>query len=94
MAKRDQLLRIIAQLDGLFASDDVSPADKDRWKELKRHVTRMRSSLGLVVTSISKMRELGMPMTDDEARKIEGYARFGRHEVLTSRALRRRRRAG
>jgi hypothetical protein len=73
----DQVLRIIAQLDGLFASDDVSPADADRWQELKRHITCMRSSLGLVATSIAKMRELGMPMIDDEARKIEGYARFG-----------------
>jgi hypothetical protein len=75
--KRDQTLRIVTQLDGLFASDDVSPADADRWQELKRHITRMRTSLDLVVTSISKMRELGIPMTDDEARKVEGYARFG-----------------
>jgi len=37
----------------------------------------MRTSLDLVVTSTSKMRELGMPFTDDEARKLEGYARFG-----------------
>ena len=77
MSRKDQLLRILAVLDGLFASDDVSPADQDRWQELKRHITRMRRSLSLVVTSVSKMRELGMPMTDDEVRKIEGYARFG-----------------
>ena len=77
MAKRDQVLRIIAQLDGLFAADDRSPADVDRWRELKRHITRMRSSLSLVATSIAKMRELGIPMTDDEARKIERYTRFG-----------------
>ena len=75
--KRDQFLHIIAQLDGHFRSDDISPADADRWQELKRHITRMRTSLDLVVTSTSKMREHGMPMTDDEARKIEGYARFG-----------------
>jgi hypothetical protein len=77
MSRKDQTLRIVAQLDGLFASDDVSPADQDRWKELKRQITRMRSSLSLVATSIAKMRELGMPMTDDEARKLENYARFG-----------------
>ena len=77
MAKRDQVLRIIAQLDGLFAADDCSPADADRWRELKRHITRMRSSLSLVATSIAKMRELGIPMTDDEARQIERYTRFG-----------------
>ena len=53
------------------------PADADRWRELKRHITCKRISLDLVVTSTSKLRELGMPMTDDEARKLEGYARFG-----------------
>jgi hypothetical protein len=49
MSRRDQTLRIVAQLDGLFARDDVSPAGQDRWQELKRHITRMRSSLSLVV---------------------------------------------
>ena len=77
MAKRDQVLRIIAQLGRLFAADDCSPADADRWRELKRHITRMRSSLSLVATSIAKMRDLDIPMTDDEARKIERYTRFG-----------------
>jgi hypothetical protein len=77
MSRKDQLLRIMAALDGHFAADDCSPADADRWREMKRQVTRMRSSLSLVATSIAKMRELGMPMTDDEARKIEGYVRFG-----------------
>jgi hypothetical protein len=76
MSRNDQTLRIIAQLDGHFRSDDVSLADADGWKELKRHITRMRSSLSLVATSIAKMRELGMPLTDDEARKIEGYGRY------------------
>src|SRR5262249_48575034 len=75
--KRDQLLHIIAQLDGHFRSDDVSPADADGWQKLKRHITRMRSSLSLVATSIAKMRELGMPMTDDEARKIEAMRGSG-----------------
>jgi hypothetical protein len=75
--KRDQLLRIIAQLDRLFEADDCLPADADRWREMKRQFTRMRSSLSLVATSIAKMRERGMPLTDDEAPKIEFYARFG-----------------
>jgi hypothetical protein len=74
--KRDELLRIIVELDGLFAAEDCSPADADRWRELKRHITPMLSSLSLVATSISRMRDVGMPMTDDETRKIEGYARF------------------
>jgi hypothetical protein len=59
----------------------------DCCKEQGQHVDRgravlqlwhcMRSSLDLVATSIAKMRELGIPITDDEARKIEGYARVG-----------------
>ena len=77
MSRKDQLPRILAALDGHFAAAVCSPADADRWRELKRHITRMRTSLDLVVTSTSKMRELGMPFTDDEARKLEGYARFG-----------------
>jgi hypothetical protein len=56
----DQVLRIVAQLDGLFAAEGCSPADADRWRELKRHVTRMLSSLILVATSLAKMRELGI----------------------------------
>jgi hypothetical protein len=36
MSRKDQTLRIVAALNGLFASDDVSPADQDRWRELKR----------------------------------------------------------
>jgi hypothetical protein len=36
VSRKDQLIRIIAQLDGHFAADDASPADADRWRELKR----------------------------------------------------------
>jgi hypothetical protein len=31
----DRLFRIITQLDSHFATDDHSPADVDRWWELK-----------------------------------------------------------
>jgi hypothetical protein len=31
----DRLFRIITQLDSLFTTDDHSPADVDRWWELK-----------------------------------------------------------
>jgi hypothetical protein len=75
--KRDQLLRIIAQLDGLFAADDCSPADADRWQELKRHITRLRDALLLVETTLREERERGIPLTADTGRKLEGYARFG-----------------
>ena len=47
MSRKYQTLRIIAQLDGLFAADDCSPADADRWKELKRHIIRMKDGLDL-----------------------------------------------
>jgi hypothetical protein len=33
MSRKDQLLRILAALDGHFAADDVSPADVDRRRE-------------------------------------------------------------
>ena len=36
--KRDQLYRIIASLDGHFAADHTSPADQDRWRDLKRYI--------------------------------------------------------
>jgi hypothetical protein len=34
MSRKDQLLRILAALDGHFAADDCSPADADRWRQL------------------------------------------------------------
>ena len=47
MSRKDQLLRILAALDGHFAADDCSPADADRWRELKRHITRIKDGLDL-----------------------------------------------
>jgi hypothetical protein len=47
MSRKDQLLRILAALDGHFAADDCSPADADRWRELKRHIARMKDALDL-----------------------------------------------
>jgi hypothetical protein len=47
MSRKDQLLRIMAALDGHFAADDCTPADADRWRELKRHIVRMRDALDL-----------------------------------------------
>src|SRR5215471_17590314 len=43
----DQLFRILSTLDGHFRADDCSPADADRWRELKRHILRMLDGLGL-----------------------------------------------
>jgi hypothetical protein len=47
MPRKDQLLRILAALDGHFAASDCSPADADRWRELKRHIVRMKNGLDL-----------------------------------------------
>jgi hypothetical protein len=47
MSRKDQLLRILAQLDKHFAADDCSPADADRWRELKRHIVRFKDALDL-----------------------------------------------
>jgi len=77
VSKKDRPPRIVT-LDGHFAGDDQAPVDAERY------ITHMRSSLSLVATSIGKMRELGMPMTDDKARRIEGNARFGLGEKGSS----------
>ena len=47
MSRKDQLPRILAALDGDFTADDCSPADADRWRELKRHIVRMKDALDL-----------------------------------------------
>lgn len=79
--KRDQLYRIIASLDGHFAVDDISEADADRWRALRRHVVRMRDELTLVETTLREERVRGIPITAETARKFEGYARFGLGET-------------
>jgi hypothetical protein len=73
----DQLVRLIAQMDNHFATDDASSADRDDWKALKRHIVRMMDGLALVETTLRMERELGRPFTEETARKVEGYARFG-----------------
>ena len=47
MSRKDLLLRILAQQKKHFAADDYSPADTDRWRELKRHIARMKDGLDL-----------------------------------------------
>jgi hypothetical protein len=73
----DRLFRIIAQLDSHFATDDHSPADVDRWRELKRQIARMRGGLVLIDITLREERELGNPFTADTARKLEQHTRFG-----------------
>ena len=77
MARRDQVRRIIAALDKHLADEDRFSADADRWRELKRHIVAMREALDLVATTLREQRQRAIPLTDDAARKLEGYARFG-----------------
>ena len=37
----------------------------------------MKDGLNLVETTLRMERELGRPFTEEMARKVEGYARFG-----------------
>ena len=46
-AMADQLFRLLALLDNHFAADDTFPVDADRWRELKRHITRMKDGFDL-----------------------------------------------
>ena len=52
-----QLFRLIAQLDSHFAADDQLPADGARWRELKRHITRMKDGLDLARIELEKSGE-------------------------------------
>jgi hypothetical protein len=61
----------------LLAADDVSPADRDVWKALKRQIVRMQDGLALVETTLREERQRGRLFTTETARKLEGYARFG-----------------
>ena len=54
-----------------------SRPDADRWRALKLHIIRMKDALNLVHTMLREQRERGIPFTDDAARKLEGYCRFG-----------------
>ena len=68
MSRKDQLLRILAALDGHFAADDCSPADADRWRELKRHITRIKDGLDLA---------RGAPQTKEIVGKALQHVRLG-----------------
>jgi hypothetical protein len=80
VSKRDQLLRIVTQLDGHFAAADHTPVDVDRWRELKGHIARMLGALFLIDITLRDERERGIPLSDlseEMVRKIEKHARFG-----------------
>ena len=72
MSRKGQMLRIIAALDGLFANDAISPADQDRWRELKRHITRMKDGL-----DVARIEVRSRPLTEELAPTIERNLQFG-----------------
>ena len=45
---------------------------KDRWRELRRPVVRMRDALAL-----GRLTVADEPLTSVTARELEGYAKFG-----------------
>jgi len=73
MSRKDQLLRILFALDGHFADDRVSPADQDRWCELKRHVVRMKEGLDLALAELVS----GAPANEEKVRKALSHVRIG-----------------
>ena len=77
MSKKDQLFRLLRRMDSHFAADDAFPADGAAWEDLKRHIVRMKNALDIVETTLRKERELGRSFTEETARELEGYARFG-----------------
>jgi hypothetical protein len=68
----DQLFRILSALDGHFRADDCSPADADRWRELKWHILRMLDGLALAHIEL----ESGAA-TEEMKRKALQHVRFG-----------------
>jgi hypothetical protein len=71
-----QLFRLIAQLDSHFAADDQLPADGARWRELKRHITRMKDGLDLARIELESL-ERGAPQAKEIVRKALQHLRFG-----------------
>ena len=74
-----QLYRLMARMDSVFACNDQSPANRNDWRELKHHIVRMRDGLTLVHVTLREERERGISLTAETARKLEGWARWGRY---------------
>jgi hypothetical protein len=73
MSRKDQLLRIVFALDRHFDDDRISPADVDRWDELKRHVVHMKEGLELALGELVS----GAPANEEKVRKALSYVRIG-----------------
>jgi hypothetical protein len=79
----DQIFRILAQLDNHFAADDQLPADADRWRELKRHIVRMKDGLDLARIELESLAR-GAPLTKEIVGKVFPHMRFGLGEKTGS----------
>jgi hypothetical protein len=66
MSRKDQTLRIVAQLD-------VSPADADRWRQCKGNITRMMDGLGLAPIEL----ESNVRAPEERSRMALRHVRFG-----------------
>jgi hypothetical protein len=77
VSRKDQLFRIIAQLDDHFCADDCSREDADRWKELKLHVARTLGALFLVEMTLRKEHDQGIPLAAEIGHKLKKYALWG-----------------
>jgi hypothetical protein len=77
VSRKDQLLRIVAQLGGHFAGDDQPPVDAERSRELKRHIARMLGALALIDMTLRDERTAPSERSEQMVRKIEEHARFG-----------------
>src|SRR5215475_11668997 len=72
-----QVSRLIACMNSHFARDDQSPADCEMWRQLRRHIVRMKTALHLVHLTLREERGRGMPLTAETGRKLEGWACWG-----------------
>jgi hypothetical protein len=49
---------------------DKLPADRDRCREMKRHLIRMKDALDIVQTTLRDRRERGQSLTAETAHKL------------------------
>jgi hypothetical protein len=72
-----RLFHLMRSVDSAFAGGAQLPTDRNsHWRQLKRHIVCMQDALSLVHTTLHMERELGIALSEDTARKIEGYARW------------------
>ena len=70
---RETIRHILFALDRHFDDDRISPADVDRWDELKRQVVRMKEGLDLALTVLVS----GAPANEEKVRRALEHVRYG-----------------